>query len=299
MTYCLAIPTYNRPEALRRCLASVRRQSRLPDSILIIDDASLDPDILTIEKEAAAKRGIFFDYYKKDHGRERRGLSESKNIALERAGTEIIFFLDDDITLHDGFLENIMRRFDENTADDRLLGIGGLIAGARSVGAAEKLYNRLFGLTAPLLWDITPAGFQVWDESISALTRGYYVQGGLCALRRSPALALKFSVFDGGRTGLEDVDFCCRAKQAGYHFLIEPTARADHAHDMKSREGDFLSGQKEGLNRREIFRQTCRHSLANRGLFIRNNIGWVLRQFLAGHFIKGWGMVVGLFSRKS
>ena len=38
----LIISTYNRPSALRLCLASVKRQSRLPDEVIIGDDGSGD-----------------------------------------------------------------------------------------------------------------------------------------------------------------------------------------------------------------------------------------------------------------
>ena len=65
---------------------------------------------------------------------------------------------------------------------------------------------------------------------------------------------LKFSNFSGGRTALEDVDFCLRAKNKGYHFIIEPKAELYHYPSVVSRESQFLMGYKESFNRKIIFK---------------------------------------------
>ncbi|MCD6232852.1 glycosyltransferase [bacterium] len=56
-------------------------------------------------KEEFRKQKIHFIYYRKDHFREKRGSSESRNIGFKMASQPIVFILDDDIILNNDFLE--------------------------------------------------------------------------------------------------------------------------------------------------------------------------------------------------
>ncbi len=55
----------------------------------------------------AAKKNVKLIYYKKDLRIERRGLSESKNKGLNLANNYIVFVLDDDVELCQGFLNTL------------------------------------------------------------------------------------------------------------------------------------------------------------------------------------------------
>ena len=104
----IAIATYNRQEDLEKCLKSIQKQTLFPQEIVIIDDGNLlQKWVMHIQKEFE-HMGIFVKYYKKNHTRERCGLAESKNIALNVASEEIILFLDDDVILEPNFFESIM-----------------------------------------------------------------------------------------------------------------------------------------------------------------------------------------------
>ncbi|MEX1013851.1 MAG: glycosyltransferase family A protein, partial [Candidatus Paceibacterota bacterium] len=107
MKFSVVIPTYKRKEDLNICLGSILDQSLLPDEVIIIDDDSLPSDF--INKERFKNKNIKFVYYKKDHKKERRGLSESKNIAVNLSSNEIFFILDDDLILDNDFFEKIMK----------------------------------------------------------------------------------------------------------------------------------------------------------------------------------------------
>lgn len=294
MNFSIVIPTYNRPEALGACLEAVLGQSLRPTELMVIDDGDLEETLITKYRDRAESVGTSFIYYKKNHSEERRGLSESKNIALSKCQAEFIVYLDDDIVIQSGFLTALFQIWEENYSDTELIGVGGVIRNNRSITKFEKIYNRLFGLGSNKDWDITAAGFQVWNDQIKSPSQGFYAHGGLVSLRRRLAHQLSFSVFEGGRTGLEDVDFCFRAKQAGFHFIIQPKAAADHNHSREARETEYLSGQKESRNRREIFKKSGRRNFSVRILFNWSLLGWILRQFLAGHFLKGLGMIRGL-----
>ncbi len=296
MDFCLAICTYNRPQDLTRCLESVWMQSIRPSSLLVIDDGELGMDMVQEIERQASSLGVSFKYYKKDHSRERRGLAESKNLALELAKEEIVCFLDDDIVLYPDFFSSLMSLWQENISNEKLIGVGGVINNSRRISGLERGYNKLFGLSSALSWDITPQAFQVWDDYIKTPSRGHYAHGGLLSLRRSVATKLRFLEFSGGRTALEDVDFSGRAKNQGYYFIVTPHARADHHHSPMSRESFYLMGFKEGYNRCQMYYQTGKKSPSERLAFFRAQIGWIMRQFLAGHLVTGWGMLRGWIS---
>ncbi|MFH1632351.1 MAG: glycosyltransferase [bacterium] len=294
MNLSVIIPTYNRQEHLEKCLSSVFTQTVLPSEIVIIDDGILPVDYIQDIEMRMESLGIELAYYKKDHSVERRGLSESKNIAISIAKESVLLFLDDDIILEKDFIQCIGEVW-ENSDDAWLIGVGGKITNNRIQTRWEKLFHTFFGLRSKTPWDITDVGFQTWDEQIEHKTRAYYTHGGLCSLYKDYMKHIPFSTFSGGRTGLEDVDFCLRAKQQGYHFIYEPRARASHDHNNYQGESSFQSGKKETVNRKLIFKHHSTKNVINYMRFFWSTSGWILRQFLAGHFQKGMGMLAGLF----
>lgn len=293
MNFSVIIPTYNREKDFLECVESIAEQTALPNEVIVIDDGDLPKEFIEKIGVILQNRKINFRYYKKDHSKEPRGLSESKNIGLQIANNEILFILDDDLVLDDGFFQAVMKTWQENK-DDKLIGVGGIIKNNRKKVALEKLYNKIFGLTSKYSWDVNGVGFQVWDDAIKTKERGYYAHGGVCSYNKNLARELGFTTFGGGRTALEDVDFCLRAKNGDYYFIVEPKARAFHKQSLTSKEKDFLIGFKESYNRKIIFRNNCQKGIKRLLWFYWASLGWVLRQFLAGHFSKGGGMIKGM-----
>lgn len=279
---------------MARCLESVAKQSLLPSEVVLIDDDELDEAFVGGWRARFGGLGAALDYRRKNHRVERRGLAESKNLALEMVSQEVVFVFDDDVVLEPDFCARIMAVWEERRADANLVGVGGIISNHRRRSGAERAFHRFFGLGSALAWDVNGVGFQVWDEDIQERAVGHFAHGGVCAYDRNKARELKFSVFAGGRSALEDVDFCARAKLRGWHFVIEPAARVEHRHSAAAREGEFLAGRKEAANRREIFRTlNPQADLRRRAWFCWANFGWILRQLLVGNWVKGVGMVVG------
>lgn len=302
MKFSVIIPTYNREEDLKECFDSIMGQSLLPSEILIVDDGEIKKEVLEDFEKKAKEKNISFLYYKKDHQRERRGSAESRNIGLNLVKNEFFFILDDDLILDNDFFEKIMKVWQENK-DSNLIGVGGIIKNSRKKGFLEMAFNKFFGLTSKNKWDVNEVGFQVWDEGIQAREKGYYSHGGICSYKKELMKNLGgFRLFEGGRTALEDVEFCLRAKKRGYYFTIEPEAKVIHKKSLKSKESDFLIGFKESVNRKIIFKENCEKSLKNYLWFFWSNIGWILRQWIAcfiepklflAHFFRGLGMLRG------
>ena len=298
MKFSVIIPTYNREKDLGDCLNSILRQILLPSEVLIVDDGELPSIFIDEFKEKFKNRGIRFIYYQKDHSKERRGSSESRNIGFKMVSQRIVFILDDDVILDDDFFEKIIEVWRENK-NPKLIGVAGIIKNYRKKSKLEKFYNKIFGLSSKYLWDVNEAGFQVWDDGIRKREKGYYAHGGDggCSYNKDLVQRLNgFKIFEGGRGANDDVEFCLKAKKAGYYFIIEPNAKTFHKQSLSNREKNFLIGFKESYYRKIIFSLYCKKDFWHKIWFCWANIGWILRQFLSGHFTKLLGMVFGLLN---
>lgn len=293
MKLSVIIPTYNREKDLIGCIQSITKQTALPDEIIIVDDGNISDvnkkPILSLLNNS----GIKFQYFKKNIP----GLAESKNLGAQKALSEIVLFLDDDVILRKNYITLLKKEWEKNKDNPKLAGVGGIIENLRQISSLEKIFNEIFFLSSSMSWDITDVGFQVWDSSVKETEKVFYLSGGISSFRKDLIKKIPFRALSSGRTALEDVDFFMRAKKEGYHFLIVAEARVFHKESPISRDTNFIIGEKEGFNRCIIFKDNVPKNFKNRIKFIWSSIGWILRQFLVGHFSKGLGMIKGIFTK--
>ncbi|EJJ26462.1 glycosyltransferase family 2 protein [Rhizobium sp. CF142] len=98
----LLICTKDRPDELARCLASIPRQSLPPVEVIVVDNASAGDGTRRVVEAAGA-------IYVREN---RVGLDYARNAAVRAAKTEFLAFTDDDVVLHEQWLENLMKAFD-------------------------------------------------------------------------------------------------------------------------------------------------------------------------------------------
>jgi hypothetical protein len=88
----LIVPCYNAGKTLRLCLESVLSQTRRPDEIVVVDDASSDGSP-AIAEELGCRVVRLPD---------NRGVSAARNAGVRHTTGEVIFFLDSDVALRPG-----------------------------------------------------------------------------------------------------------------------------------------------------------------------------------------------------
>ena len=128
----VVICTRDRAEDLARCLASLPQQSRAPDQVVVVDNASRDGGRT---REVARAAGV--DYVRED----RPGLDIARNRGVAAAIGDIVAFTDDDVRLHPRWLERIVAAFD----DDRIMAVTGLVLPAELETAAQRHFERYWG----------------------------------------------------------------------------------------------------------------------------------------------------------
>ena len=239
----VAICTRNRPELLRRALASLHAQHAAPAEILVVDNAPADGATRDAVSEFTGVRYLVAP---------EPGLDFARNRALSAATHEIVAFLDDDAVAEPGWTGALAAAF---AADPRLgactsrvepVGVdapgerlfeanGGFFRGDRPVRLPEAARGPLHGRRAPLI---------AWAVSI----------GSGCGLAVRRTLALGLGGFDEALDlgpalpGGGDHDMLWRVLQSGARIGYEPSARLRHAHRADERAAvDQIVGHQRAL----------------------------------------------------
>jgi glycosyltransferase involved in cell wall biosynthesis len=137
------IPTYRRPNDLRRCLAALHRQTRPADQVIVVrrdhDAATLEvlaePSGFAIQVAVVSKPGVI----------------HALTCGIEVVGTDLVAMTDDDATPREDWLERIEQTFREG---HRIAGVGGRDAipdqdvsalGSRGVVGKVRWYGKVIG----------------------------------------------------------------------------------------------------------------------------------------------------------
>ncbi len=250
----VVICTYARPASLVRCVASLKRQTRRADTLLVVDASrddlsekalASDPDL----GSAAGRVGYL------RVGDRQRGLTRQRNVALGRITDDLVAFFDDDIVLRPG----ASRRWSSSTGPPQAaVGVGAVIEGqpetrTRSGGSAGRSGSSRRSRPAataapgcPIPWS-----FLRQDEGVA---EGDWLPGGAVMWRTEDARAVGFNEDFAGYGQGEDLDFSLRVARRG-RLLMACAARLEHLHEEAGRPDPYRVGYMAISNRYEIHRR--------------------------------------------
>lgn len=114
MKVSVVIPTYYRPSDLSELFNSLLKQILKPLEVIVVDDTPIILIKAVCQKyEAKFKEaGIKLIYIKNP---KERSAAVARNVGAEKAGGDIVMFLDSDVILHPSYIENILRVFKEHS----------------------------------------------------------------------------------------------------------------------------------------------------------------------------------------
>jgi glycosyltransferase involved in cell wall biosynthesis len=110
----VVIPTHDRPELLRRALASVHTQTARPREVIVVQDGGISATTQVVIDDIRTEHGVAVRLLG-SHG----GASKARNVGLDEVTTEFIAFLDDDDHWRPTFVERtlaVLRGRSEPTA---------------------------------------------------------------------------------------------------------------------------------------------------------------------------------------
>lgn len=199
---------YNESASIDALLDSLRRQTRRPDEIIIVDGGSRDDTLARLEHHV--QRG---DLPLRTWVLPGCNIAAGRNAAIAAAAGPIIAVVDAGVRLEDGWLEAITAPFEESPAPDVVSGF--------FVADPQTLFERALGaVTLPHLDEIDPEAFQPSSRSVAFRRDAWARVGGYPEwLDYCEDLAFDFMLRDAG----------CRftmRPDALVHFRPRPTLRA-------------------------------------------------------------------------
>lgn len=131
MVSCI-IPVYNTEKYLRRCIESVLAQTFVDWEMLLIDDGSTDASGSICDEYAAKDERI--RVFHKENG----GISSARNLGLNYAQGEWIFFVDSDDSLPKTSLESLLAR----SSDANIIAGGFFVVGGGKKRTTLRHYRK-------------------------------------------------------------------------------------------------------------------------------------------------------------
>ncbi len=251
--YAAGIVHYGADPGLAGCLASLRTQTRRPESIVVVDH---DPaEVPSAERDALKRAFPEVEWVHAPNGGYAAGANRVVELALRRLpGIDYVLVLNPDVELEPAFaretIEAMAIRPEVALASGKLLRPGGRLIDSAGIvmGRSRRFRDR--------------GSEQPDDGCYGAVETVFAVSGAALMLRRSAlaALTLEGELFDEDFfTYHEDTDLAWRARQLGWQCLYVPTARATHVRGWR-RHG-----------RRQVAASIRRHSWKNRYLELLKN----------------------------
>ena len=239
----LVVPTKDRPEDLRKLLASVAAQTRAPDQLIVVDGS--DPPVKSICDDS---RELQVDYLRVFPP----SLAQQRNAGMRQLRAEITHagYLDDDIVLEPDAIEQ-MARFWERAAGD----VGG--AGFNIVNRpriAGMWLKRLFLIEdrepGRMLRSGCASSFVVHEGDLET----DWLSGGATVWRREVIEHFAYDDWFAGTGLLEDVDYSFNVRGA-WRLALASGARLAHYSRPIRPESQFLLGKWQVVNRMYLVRK--------------------------------------------
>lgn len=227
MTYAIVICTLNRPDDLARTVESINAQSLPGQTTLVVVDASDE------ENAARNARTVRQASLPSTHHRYERPPSSAsqRNTAIDLLppSVEVVFFLDDDVTLHAGYFVRLAECLE---SDEEIIGVGSQLGNVPDRYVRPR-WNRqlrsLFFLDHPEPGRLLPSGrvSLYYDAPNTEPFPVDWLPGCACAIMRWTLERERFDEALQGYALFEDRDLSVRLARHG-RLLVEPRAVLDH-----------------------------------------------------------------------
>lgn len=220
---------WNGMSYLKPCLDSVLAQDFSDFEVIVVDNGSTDGSADFVAEHYRQVRLI--------RNVRNLGFASGNNIGLATANGDVLVLLNQDTEVGTGWLEALVGTFDDPTVgiagcrllypDGKIQHAGGFLRGAR--GESEHLGR-----------------FEQDDGSDDELVDAEFVTGAALAISR--AALQEIGPLDVGFSPAyyEDIDWCYRARSAGFRVVLQP--RATVVHHESTATGELSYERKFALN---------------------------------------------------
>lgn len=204
--FSVVIPTFNRPDRLRRCLSSLHTLNYDPESyeVLVVDDGS------TVSYNSLQEEFPEVRWLRQPNG----GPGPARNFGVSQARGRFIAFTDDDCMVHPDWLRELTRVFEAQPE--------ALIGGATPPAAGAGLYDQVSQFINELVYnhynkDCEKAHFFA-SNNMAVSARNFEEVGGFC--------------LEHTRNAAEDRTLCNIYRSFRYPLIWERAALVFHKPEL-------------------------------------------------------------------
>ncbi len=226
MTLSIVIVNYNTEKLLKSCLESVYAGSNgTPLDIWVVDNHSRDDSVAMVKS--------LFPRVKVIENPSNVGFSRANNLVISQSRSDFILLLNPDTVIIDDAIERVVKFMREHPevgiVGCKVLNRDGTLqlACRRSIPTPEVAFYRLTGLSRLFPQSRTMARYNMTYESPDRTHEVDAVSGAFLMIRRDVVdqigpLDERFFMYG------EELDWCLRAKRAGWTVMYYPEARIVH-----------------------------------------------------------------------
>jgi GT2 family glycosyltransferase len=270
----IIVPTCNRPDDLRRCLAALAaQQSPRHVEIIVVDNRPGAAAVRDVVREFARVRLI---------EEPRRGLSYARNAGFAAASGDILIAIDDDVTVPAGWLERLVAPF----LREEVMAVTGQVLPIELETEAQCRFEAYGGLGKGFSrFEVNGDWFHTRRGAVPTWHLGATANAAFRAAGfRDPSIGLLDEALGAGMpTGCsEDTYLFYRILKAGHTIVYEPTAWVWHRH---RRDSTSLRAQIYAYSKGHVAYHltTLLHDGDRRAL---QRLGWSLPKVYAGRAIE-------------
>ncbi|MBI5182945.1 MAG: glycosyltransferase family 2 protein [Nitrospinae bacterium] len=264
------ICTKNRPDDLRRCIRSIVKQTILPNELIIVDAGRIKnikedvEDILTNTK-------IPLLYIHTEPG-----LTRQRNIGIDHAKEDIIFFLDDDVVVYREYNEEMLNVY-RLKGDNRIGGVEGTITNDPIPNPLLDIFRRVFLLSNNIIdgkGGVLPSGNAVFVCRPSRIIP-VEIMNGCGSYKREIFQDLRFDEYLSGYALNEDVEFSYRVSRR-YKLYKTPYAKVIHKRTGVNRIDQEEYSKMRVVNYHYFFKKNMPQRVKNKMAYLWSQIGFII-----------------------
>jgi GT2 family glycosyltransferase len=249
----IVIPSHNRPDLLRACLAGVTRHAPPGTEVLVVDDGSPGRAVAAVAERHAGVRLL--------RRARRGGFCSAANAGVRAARHPVVELLNDDTEVTAGWADAALARF----ADPAVAAVAPLVLSGRPGQRGECRVDS----AGDCYFVGGVAGKRGHGEVLGPehLRPGpVFGASASSAFYRQEALLEVGGFSDSFGAYFEDVDLSFRLHWAGYRVFYEPAARVWHHGAASHGRGDRRLLEQQARNEERVFWRNLPRGLLLRAL---------------------------------